>query len=29
MAIENEQYEMMILDTEERAEKAVSVLKSE
>ena len=29
MAIENEQYEMIILDTEERAEKAVSVLKSE
>lgn len=29
MAIENEQYEKMILDTEERAEKAVSVLKSE
>ena len=29
MAIETEQYEMMILDTEERAEKAVSVLKSE
>lgn len=29
MAIENEQYEMMILDTEERAEKAISVLKSE
>ncbi len=29
MAIENEQYEIMMMDTEERAEKAVSVLKEE